>query len=135
MAFILINRVDDQEATCRLSRKYFASYDGNDAQILRDVFQTELLGPDEYIIDWDYVCYLSKHAHKIGVHVLFPRYYGQQPLKVPEEVAKAVLSDCENHVSQLLAICEQNYATEVEQAVVKVSQVAETEKWDIFLDK
>ena len=139
MAFILINRVDDQEATRRLSHKYFASYDGNDTQILRDALQTELLGPDEYPIDWNYVCYLSKHARKIGVHALFPHYYGQhygpQPLKVPEEVAKAVLSDCENHVSQLVAICEQNYATKVEQSVAKVSQVAETEEWGIFQDK
>ena len=135
-AFLLINRVDDQEATCRLSRKYFTSYDGNDAQILRDAFQTELLGPDEYIIDWNYVCYLSKHARKIGVRILLPHYYyGSRPLRVPEEVAKTVLSDCENHVSQLVAICEQNYATKVEQSVARVSQVAETEDWDIFQDK
>lgn len=138
-AFILINRVDDEEATRRLSHKYFASYDGNDAQILRNAFQTELLGSDEYIIDWNYVRCLSKHMRKIGVHALFPHYYGQhygpQPLKVPEEIAKTVLSDCENHVSQLVAICEQSYATKVEQSVAKVSQVAEAERWGIFQDK
>lgn len=136
MAFILINRVDDQETTCRLSRKYFASYDGNDAQILRGAFQTELFGPDEYIVDWDYVCRLSKHAHKIGVRAFFPHYYGPQPLrKVPEEVAKAVLSDSENHSRQLVVMCEQNYATKVEQLTAKVSQVAEVEGWDVFQDK
>ena len=136
MAFILINRVDDQEATCRLSRKYFAGYDDNDAQILRDAFQTELFGPDEYIIDWNYVCHLSEHAHKIGVRALFPHYYGPQPLKkVPEEVAKAVLSDSENHSRQLVVMCEQNYATKVEQSTAKVSQVAEIEGWGIFQDK
>ena len=136
MAFILINRVDDQEVTCRLSRKYFASYDGNDAQILRDAFQTELFGPDEYIIDWNYVCRLSKHAHKIGARAFFPHYYGPHPLKkVPEEIAKAVLSDSENHSRPLIVMCEQNYATKVEQATAKVSQVAEIEGWGVFQDK
>ena len=128
MALILIDRVEDQEIKRRISRNYFADYDGNDAQIFRYASQIELFGSDESIVDWNYVRHLSEHAHKTEVHALFP-LYGPLPSKVPKEVAEAVLSDCKNHSGQFVAMCEQSYATTVAQSTLKVSQVAEAEGW------
>ena len=131
MALILIERVGNQEVTRRLSRNYFANYNGNDAQILHYAAQIELFESDEHVIDWSYVLYLSKHAHKINAHQLLPHFphYGQQPSKVPQEVAEAVLSDCKSHSEQLVAMCEQSYARVVVQSTLTVSQVAEDEGW------
>lgn len=135
MALILIGRVEDSKSACRLSRKYFRDYAGDDDQILRRAAMIELIGSsdvpvdgDVVPVDWNYVRHLSKHARRAGVHTLFPV---SMPLssEVPETVAQDVLADCGDHCIQLVAICEQAYAATVAQAAPKVVHIAETNQW------
>ena len=127
-ALILIGRAEDGEAARRLSRVYFNDCPTDDAHILRRAAHNELMASEEGSIDWNYVQDLSMRAHETGVQQLFPASRSL-PSKVPESVAKTVLSQCEHHSEQLVMLCEQAYATRVAQAASKVSQVAETDGW------
>ena len=109
MALILIGRVEDQETARRLSRSFFIDYAGDDTQILRRAAQVEMMGVKNGQIDWGHAQHLSKLARQVGVRVLFPTSR-VLPSKVPETVAKDVLSDCGNHCVELTALCEQAYA-------------------------
>ena len=99
-----------------------------DAHILRRAAKNELMASDESSIDWKYVLSLSMRAQEMGVQQLFPSSRSL-PSKVPDTIAKTVLSKCEQHSEQLVVLCEQVYATSVAQAASKVSQVAETDGW------
>ena len=114
-ALILIGRAEDGEATRRLSRVYFNDCPADDAHILRRAAYNELMVSEEGSIDWDYVQNLSMRAHEMGVQQLFPASRSLSS-KVPESVAKAVLSQCEHHSQQFVILCEQSYATRVAQA-------------------
>ena len=128
MALMLIGRAEDGEATRRLSRNYFMEYAGDDTQILKFATQIELMVSEEESIDWNHVQHLSMRAQQMGIRQFF-RASRSLSSRVPEAVAKAVLSDCEKHSGQLVMLCEQAYATSVAQAASKVSYVAETDDW------
>ena len=128
MALILIGRVEDREAAVKLSRKHFHDYAGEDAEILGRAAMIELFGSEAVPVDWTYVRHLSKSARQIGAHMLFPGL-GELPSRVPEDVAKDVLSNCVSHCGQLVAICEQAYAATIAQTAPIVSHVAETDRW------
>lgn len=127
-ALILMGRVEDGEAVRRMSRLYLGDGVTDDAHILRFAAKNEVMAANDGIIDWKYVLDLSMCAQEMGVHQLFPTSRSLQS-KVPESVAKAVLSKCEQHSEQLVVLCEQAYATSVAQSASKVSQVAETDGW------
>ena len=128
MALILIGRVEDREAVRRLARDYFRDYVGEDTLILRRAAEIELIGSQESLIDWEHVLHLSRRANEMDIVSLLPMMRIQST-RVPEDIAKEVLFNCENHIGELIVICEQAYATTVAQAAPKVSQVAETEGW------
>ena len=79
-------------------------------------------------IDCDFIQHLSKSARRAGIRVLFPEPKSL-PSKMPEATAKKVLSDCGNHCEQLVAICEQAYATTVAKVAPKVAQLADSDGW------
>ena len=128
MVLLLIGRVDNREAVRRVSLKCFVDYAGDDMRILYHALETELHGAEEVPVDWDHVRNLSRRARRIGVGGSFP-ISRSLLAKVPEKVAKDVLSNSPNHWDQLVAICEQAYATTVAQAAPRVLQVAEKEGW------
>ena len=128
MALILIGRVEDPEAARLLSRNHFHDYAGDDAEILKRAAMIEVFRSEAVPVDWTYVRRLSKRARQVGFHTLFPGL-GELTSRVPEAVAKDVLSDCGSHCGQLVTICEQAYATTIAQAAPIVSNVAETDRW------
>ena len=128
MALILIERVGDQEAGRRLSRNCFTDYAGDDTEILSYAARIEVMEAGDRPIDWDHVQHLSKLARKVGLHRLFLASRALPP-KVPEAMAKNVLSDCENHCLQMVAICEQAYAATIAQTARRVANVAESDGW------
>ena len=126
MALILIDRVREQEAVRRLLRNRFVDCAGDETQILHYVARVMVMEDDP--IDWDFIQHLSKSARRAGIRVLFPEPRSL-PSKMPEATAKKVLSDCGNHCEQLVAICEQAYATTVAKVAPKVAQLADSDGW------
>ena len=128
MELILIGRVSDKAVARRLSRSRFIDYAGDDTQILCYAARIEMMGAEDDPIDWDYIQHLSRRARQVGIHELFP-----EPRKlstnIPERMAEKVLSDCEHHCEQLVAICEQAYATIIAQNAPKVARLAESDSW------
>ena len=128
MALILIGRVADQEAVRRLSHNYFIDYAGDDTQILRYAARAEMMVAEDGSINWDHIRNLSNRPRQVGVCAPFP-LSRQLTSKIPKAVAKEVLSDCGNYCEQLVAICEQAYATIVAQDALKVTHLAESDGW------
>ena len=126
MALILIDRVREQEAVRRLLSNSFIDCAGDETQILHYAARVMVMEDDP--IDWDFIQHLSKSARRAGIRVLFPEPRSL-PSKMPEATAKKVLSDCGNHCEQLVAICEQAYATTVAKVAPKVAQLADSDGW------
>ena len=128
MELILIGRVSDKAAARRLSRSRFIDYAGDDTQILCYAASIEMTGAENDPINWDYIQHLSRRARQVGLHALFPEPR-KLPANIPAKMAEKVLSDCEHHCEQLVAICEQTYATIIAQNAPKVARLAESDSW------
>ena len=129
LAVILVGRVAGGEARRSLSRAYLADYSGDDEHIVHRATEIELSGSDkDKVVHWDYVQHLSRRAQQMGTQMM-SRVARLRVSQVPEAVAKAVLCESDGHSGQLVATCEEAYATIVAQAAPKISVVAETDGW------
>ncbi len=127
-ALILLKRVNDREVARQLSRSYFSSYAGDDAEILVSAVHTELIGSDEESIEWEYIKHMSIRAQDLSISNIFP-FRMALITNIPESVARDVLENFELHNEQFVASCERVYATTVAQNAPKVSKLARDDDW------
>ena len=128
VALALILRVEYSAAQTRLSRRMFRDYCGTDRHILQHAAAYEFTDADPREVDWNFVSHLSKLAGKSGLSLLMPMHRLDRGI-VPENIALNILSDCESHCDQMVAICERSYGTRVAENAAKVSEVAERDDW------
>ena len=128
VALALMFRVEDNDAQTRLSRRLFGNYYGADRHILRHAATCEFMCSDSNRIDWDFVSHLSQLAKKSGLHALIPMHRIELGY-LPKDTAAKILSNCESHCGQLVAICEHAYGIHVAKKAPKVSTVAESDDW------
>ena len=136
VALVLTGRVKDDDTRRLLSRHLFSSYTGTDSSILQYAADNELMNSmleqaqdavDD--VDWDYVCRLSKLARKGDNPFLFSRQQSQLRWNIPEDMAATVLSDCDHHCGQFVAICERSYGMSIAKKTVSVSEISSQDGW------
>lgn len=132
LSFALVKRFKQgtKEADMHRSigRLLFYTYDGEDPHILREAANLELMYEGTESTDWGYVSRLSILARRIGIPSL-TMLSSRRSFPVPPEVAKAVLAESECHCGQWVAICERAYQSEIAQAALTVSSIAEGDRW------
>ena len=128
VALVLIDRVEDESTQQRLSRRVFADYVDTDPRILRHAADYELIDSTPRDVDWDFVNHLSKLAKESSLPILFS-VRRSHDWNVPETLAEAVLTNCESHCSQWIAICERAYSMHIAEKMAKVSAVSERDDW------
>ena len=129
MALVIICRAGGGNTQERLSREAFAKYDGSDLQILWYAANLELERSEPGDIDWDFVCHLSKRCRESGAIAMFSTRHFHLWHHVPENIAVAVLNECDSHDEHLLVVCERAYAMKIAREADKVYEVARTDDW------
>ena len=123
----LTERLAEDADRRSIVRRFFRDYTGGDWRILRRAMEWELLSERQEDIDWVFVKSLSVQARENDVWYLFPHNHVKQ--KVPSDVAKCILEDCEHHNDQLVSLCEGTLGSEIAQKATRVSKIAEEQKW------
>ena len=72
---------------------------------------------------------MSRHARSVGMSEFVSRFDLRSPLYVPPEIAKQVLSSCEEHCPQWVSICEGEFAPHIAKKAKKVSKIADNDNW------
>ena len=133
-SLILVLRVKEGNSRRRLARKLFCAYEGNDQTVLHFAADSEvqsILERSQDLVDddWDYLCRLSKLARKGGIPFLFSVTRSERRWRISEKLASAVLSDCENHCGQFVALCERSYRMAIAERMASVSEISSRDGW------
>ncbi len=128
LSLAVVERVIDRDLRRKLSREAFRNYDDEDEVILQAAVSNEVMlaGEQSDNVDWEYLSHLSKKSRRVGLRFLFPP---SGNWSVPEHIAREVLSNCDVHSTQFVAICEQSYRTIVVDRAETVSTISERDRW------
>ena len=126
--YLALERIKDDGHDRSIARRFFRDYSGSDWRILRKAAQLEFSASNSESIDWGYILSLSKLI-KLNDGQMYIAANFDSRFRVPDEVAIAVLGDCEAHAEPLVALCERSYGTSVAEAAPKVFETADSEMW------
>ncbi len=128
VASLFLHRIADKNVARQFGRRYFANYTGNNPEVIGIAGRIELQESTPSEIDWGHLVELSKRARETGTGIYFPSSPPGQSL-VPEVVAKDVLTGCNRHTGQLVALCNQAYSSHLVERTPRVAEVAEGQHW------
>ena len=131
LATMLIGRMADDEVRRRLARRFLSGYSGSDPAIIQEAADIEVMSNPKGAqkVDWEYVSDLSKLGRRAGMPYLFSMQWPDRDWHVAESVAEDVLSSCQLHTGQFVAMCERTYSTVVAGRARRVSAVAADDGW------